>query len=142
MAWGQTLEYIESLPESTLHEFQALNAISPFTSEAQAYREGLTATLLYNSNVSKKSDAKSITDLFPYLNPETPDWLEDARVLQAKDILNSITCHGDLGNDNYTANIEHVYGKIREEIEMETCKKSPDIYVIRKLEKLIGNPNG
>ena len=87
------LEYIESLPEGVLNDFIALNTLTPFTPEAQSYREGLIATLLYNSNISNKKDAKSVTDLFNYIDSDTPEWLEDERVKKARTILTSISCH-------------------------------------------------
>jgi len=115
----------------------ALNTISPFTSDAQAYREGLIATLLYNNNISKKADAKSVTDLFPYLNTETPEWLEDDRVKEAKHILASIQCHS-MDKDKYLMNYKFICSKIEEEIDMELSKDRPDRYVITKLKQIIG----
>ena len=142
LIWGQPLEYIENLPESVLTEYMALNALSPFTHDAAAYREGLTATILYNNNATKKSEAKSVSDLFPYLSTETPDWLEDIRIKKAKSILASIQCHNIGDSANYTNNYNHICGKIREEIQMESNKNNPDMYVIDKLTQLIGDADG
>lgn len=123
-------------------EFQALNAISPFTYEAEAHRQGLIATLLYNQGAAKKSDVKSVGDLFPYLSGEVPEWCEDARVAQAKNLLNSIKCHSNMGSDTYASNAKFICGKIKEEIQMERKLSNPDIYVIDQLEQLIGDMDG
>lgn len=134
------IEYIESLPMSVLDEFTALNALSPFTHDAQAYREGLMTTLIYNNNVSKKSDAKSVQDLFPYLSGDTPEWIEDDRIKKAKDLLKSIQCHL-LDAETYEQNYSFIKHKIQEEISMEKTKPNPDKYVIDKLEGLIKESN-
>ncbi len=67
-----------------------LKVISLLTTQANAYREGLIATLLYNNNVQKKENLKSVEDLLPYLKNGTPDYLEDERVLKARDLLKRI----------------------------------------------------
>lgn len=131
------LEYIENLPEGVLNDFIALNTISPYTPEAQAYREGLMTTILYNSNASKKSETKSVTDLFPYLNTDTPEWLEDERVKKAKDLMTSIKCQASLNVDIYNDNLINIKQKIKEEISLERKKQIPDLYVISTLDNLI-----
>lgn len=130
------LEYIENLPESALNEFMALNTLSPFTHDAQAYREGLIATLLYNNNITKKKDAKSVEDLFPYLSDKTPEWVEDERVLKAKNLLKSICCHA-IDPDIYKSSFNEIKEKIIEEVEIEKSKDKPDRYVIDELQKLV-----
>lgn len=45
--------------------------------------------LMYNKD-RKRKDQKEITDLFPFLSEETPDFLEDEEVLLAKKIRKSI----------------------------------------------------
>lgn len=141
IAWGRPIEYVESLPSSTIAEFKALNIISPFTTDAQAYREGLIATLLYNRGATKKSNTKSLTDLFPYLSQGTPDWLEDERVLKAKSLLRSIELHR--GNpDLYKSNYNFIIDKIGEEIELLRTEDDVDHYTIKELTKIIGDSHG
>lgn len=133
LAWGQPIEYIESLDLDTLNEFKALNLISPFTHEAQAHREGLTATLIYNSTVTKKKDLKKVTDLFPYLDSTTPDYLEDEIVLKCRKAL--LSCGiGSMLNENM---YRDVIAAINVEIEEASNLDIPDQYRITELSKLI-----
>lgn len=141
LAWGRPLREIEELPASTLAEFKALNLISPFTEDAKAYREGLIATILYNKSCTKKSQTKSISDLFPYLSNEVPDFLEEPKVKKAKDIFKAIQLQR--GNKElYEASMAEFKGKIDEEIEILLTAKVPDQYTINKLRELIGGNNG
>lgn len=133
---GQPIEYIESMPEGLYYEYMALNIISPFTQDASAYREGLIATLLYNNNISKKSDAKTVEELLPYLCSGTPEFLEEEKVKKARQLLTSIKCQS-IDVDTYTANYEHIRSKIQEEIDIESKKDKPDQYTINELSKLI-----
>lgn len=141
IAWGRPIEYVESLPSSTIAEFKALNIISPFTPRAQAHREALIATLLYNQNITKKTKLKSVTDLFPYLDNETPDWLEDEKVSKAKKLIRSIDLHRS-NPELYTNNLATIHSKIREEIELHDPQTTDGQYVIRELTKLIEVDDG
>lgn len=114
----------------------ALNLISPFTTQSTAYREGLIATLLYNNNIGKKEHLKSVGDLFPYLEDGVPEYLEDERVIKAKNLLESIKVQS-LVQETYTKNYKFISNKIREEIEIEERKTRPDYYLINKLKELI-----
>ncbi|AGG58289.1 hypothetical protein NVP3058O_014 [Vibrio phage 3.058.O._10N.286.46.B8] len=141
IAWGRPLHEIENLPLSTITEFKALNLISPFTSDAQAYREGLIATLLYNKGCSKKSQTKTVSDLFPYLSSDTPEFLEDEKVLKAERILRTIALQR-ASPELYESSLTEFKTKVGEEIELLMAEKVPDMYVIRKLKKLIGDEDG
>jgi len=123
------------MPESVINEYMALNVISPFIYDAQSYREGLIATLLYNNNITKKSDSKSVSDLFPYLSNDIPEYLEDERIIKAKALMKSIRCHTI--TKTYQKSYDSVSKAIREEIQIEKKKNKPDIYVISKLEDII-----
>ena len=141
IAWGRPIHEIESLPMTTINEFKALNLISPFTGDAQAYREGLIATLLYNKGCTKSSQTKTVTELFPYLSSETPDFLEDEKILKAKSIVKSIGMQK--GNPElFESSMNEFKLKIGEEIELQKQAKQPDWYVIRELRKLIGDDDG
>lgn len=141
LAWGRPLHEIENLPISVVNEYKALNLISPFTNDAQAYREGLIATLLYNKGCTKSSQTKSVTDLFPYLSNKVPDYLEDDTVLKAKNILKAIGLQRSK-TDVFESSMAEFKTKVNEEIEMLKSEKQPDFYVIRELQKLIGDENG
>lgn len=122
-------------------EFKALNLISPFTTDAQAYREGLIATLLYNKGCSKKSQTKTVDELFPYLSSSTPEFLEDERVIKAKNILRAISLQKSK-KDLFESSMNEFVGKVKEEITILKSERVPDQYVIRELNKLIGDDNG
>lgn len=141
IAWGRPLHEIENLPLSTISEFKALNLISPFTTDAQAYREGLIATLLYNKGCSKSSQTKSVTELFPYLSSDTPEFLEDDKVLKARSILRSIGLQKEK-KELFESSMNEFVTKVGEEIELQKKAKEPDWYVIKELQKLIGGENG
>ena len=141
IAWGRPIEYVESLPSSVIAEFKALNIISPYTPEAQAHREGLIATLLYNKGCSKKTQMKTIPDLFPYLSRGTPDWLEDERVKKAKSIFKSIALQR--GNPElYESSMNELVTKVKEEIEIMEGMDEPDRHTINELQKIIGEDYG
>lgn len=131
------MEYVESLSPTTLAEYKALNIISPYTPDAQAYREGLIATMMYNKGCSKKSQTKTLYELFPYLDTETPDWLEDEKVIKAKRILKAISLQKDCP-DLYKASMDEFKEKIQEEIDILSQSDNPDNYTIGRLTKLIG----
>ena len=135
---GWTMEYIENLPESLIMEYMALNSLSPFTHDAQANRNGFLAAMLWNKDVSKKKDMKSAADIFPYLKPGTPEWLEDERVRKAKSLLKSAELHLTYGKDIYLSNVSYIKEKIIEEIKIEENKKNKaDKYLIKELKKLL-----
>jgi hypothetical protein len=133
LALSQPIEYIESLDLDTLNEFKALNIISPFTHDAQAWREGLMATLIYNNNVTKKKDLKKVSDLFPYLDPSTPDYLEDEIVLKCRKALTACNTGGMVNESMY----KDVLAAINVEIEEARNRDVPDQYRISELRKLI-----
>lgn len=137
IAWGRPLHEIENLPISTITEFKALNLISPFTGDAQAYREGLIATLLYNKGCTKSCQTKTVVELFPYLSNETPDFLEDDKVLKAKGISRSIGLQKN-NKELFESSMDEFIKKLEEEITIQKEAKQPDWYVIRELQKLIG----
>ena len=129
------------MPISVINEFKALNLISPFTTDAQAYREGLIATLLYNQGASKKSQTKTVSDLFPYLSNETPEFLEDERVIKAKRIFKAILLQKS-NSDLFESSMGEFNKKVREEIAILKAERVPDIYAIRELQKIIGEQDG
>ena len=139
IAWGQPIEYIESLDLDTLNEFKALNLISPFTHDAQAQREGLIATLIYNNNATKKQDLKKVSDLFPYLDQKTPEYLEDEIVIKCKKALASCSVAGMFDKQRHN----HVIAAIKVEIEEANNATPPDHYRVNELNKILqGGGNG
>lgn len=141
LAWGRPLHELENLPTKTIAEFKALNAISPFTHEAQSWREGLMCTIMYNQGATKKSQTKSVGELFPYLKTGLPDWIEDEVVLHAKRLVQSIASQS-LSPRTMEANLEFIRCKIREQIDSEMKEPVVDNYRIRKLTELLGDSDG
>jgi hypothetical protein len=131
LAWGQPLEYIESLPFEVISEFKALNAWSPFTPEREANQLGLIASMM-SHQVYKKG--KSATELFPYLQSGVPDFLEDERVAKARALIKNTTTAPE---QIRTKQLETITNAIRDEIEIERSSDSPDLYVIRQLTNMI-----
>lgn len=133
IATGWSLEYVESLSLNALNEFKALNLISPFVHDAQAHREGLIATLLYNQNVSKKKDLKSVSDLFPYLGKVDITQFDHPLVLECRQKLSACTVMGRL----HTGLYNKVKDAIRAEIDNERQSQSPDLQLISELDSLL-----
>jgi len=126
---------------STIAQFKALNILRPFTGDAERYELGMIASLIYNTNCSKKKDMKQPKDLFPFLDTKTPDWLEDERVLKAKKILMSISGH-KVSPELYEKSYNSIKKSILEEIEIIRDSDEPCEYTINKLSELIGEGNG
>ncbi|EIE5877571.1 hypothetical protein LDV99_004500 [Vibrio parahaemolyticus] len=117
---------MENWDLNIINEYRALNYLTPFTDDAQAYRDGLLLQFTYNQNLTKQKDMKLATDLLPYLKRE-PDWLEHELVKKAKQFIS-------LSNtDEMLAN---TLEKILEQVEMEREKPEPDKYLIAKLLEL------
>ncbi|EPN4965790.1 hypothetical protein BA746_00365 [Vibrio parahaemolyticus] len=117
---------MENWDLNIINEYRALNYLTPFTDDAQAYRDGLLLQFTYNQNLTKQKDMKLATDFLPYLKRE-PDWLEHELVKKAKQFIS-------LSNtDEMLAN---TLEKILEQVEIEREKPEPDKYLIAKLLEL------
>ncbi|WP_051563733.1 hypothetical protein [Enterovibrio calviensis] len=127
MKLGIPIFELEQWDLSVINEYKALNYISPFTDDAQAYRDGLQLQFMYNQNVSKKKDMKLATDFLPYLKPEQ-EWLEHELVKKAKKFIEM--CRSD-------EMLADTISKIKEQIEIEANEPSPDKYLITKLSELV-----
>ncbi|ENM2831978.1 hypothetical protein AB6Q85_002325 [Vibrio cholerae] len=122
---------LEEWDYNIIAEYKALNYLSPFTDEAQAYRDGLLLQFIYNQNISKKKDMRLATDLLPYLNQE-PEWIEHEIVKKAKQFINLSKTPQMLAD---------TLKKIQEQVDIELSKKEPDSYLITKLMQLIHKHN-
>ncbi|EDM66141.1 hypothetical protein PE36_00050 [Moritella sp. PE36] len=91
----------------------------------------MIASLLTHQVYKKGQPA---TELFPYLQPGVPDFLEDERVSKARKILNSTINMPDKLRES---NLKTFITAIKEEIQIEGDLDDPDYYVIRQLKKLI-----
>lgn len=120
------------MPLADFNAMMALNAIHPFTYDAQAEREGLLVTETLNQR--RKKQLKS-DQLFPYLSREIPDWLQDNRIVVAKELIKRHE-HGSKIRKQ-EPNFNYVRNLIEEEIEIESCKQKPDEIVVRELIKLL-----
>lgn len=137
IATGWTLEYIESLPESIISEYIALNSLMPFTHDAQAYRDGVTASILWNKDVQKKKDLRSPHEIYPYLKPGTPDWLKDELVKKLEGLIKSAEMRKMYSIDSYNVMINDIVIKTKEQIDIEKKATKIDFYRISELNKLI-----
>jgi hypothetical protein len=131
IAWGQKIEYVESLDSDTLLQFKALNIISPFTHDVASNERAMIASMLYNQNASKKSQMRSPTDLFPYISTNT-DFLEPELYIKARGILRSF----DASSPMYDSQINSFFSDITDTIEIELKRPDCDEYLIRKLRGL------
>lgn len=118
---------IEQWDWNVIHEYKALNYLSPFTEDAQAQRDGLLLQILYNQNISKKQNLKQAEELLPYLSKE-PEWLEHELVKKAKSFIKLSTSPEMLAD---------TLNKITEELKMELDKEEPDTFLVYKLIQLI-----
>lgn len=131
MKLGVPVFELEQWDLNVINEYKALNYLSPFTEDAQAYRDGLLLQFIYNQNITKKKDMKVATDLLPYLVQE-PEWLEHELIKKTKKILKS--CHSD-------GMLADVLNRIQEQVDIEKAKDSPDMYLITKLIELYNQHN-
>lgn len=134
IATGWTIDYIEELPESVLQEYMALNAISPFTHDAQAYRDGVVASFIFNKDVQKKKDLRSPEEIFPYLKQGLPEWAKDPVVNKAENLIKAVSLHS---GESYIAAMDKIKQSISEQIEIEKQQKVVDRYRVSELEKLL-----
>lgn len=133
---GWTIEYVESLPITTIRELQGLNQMSPFLYEEQSRREAIIATLIYNQKVTKKAHLKSVTDLFPYTKGGIPEEYEDEIVLKARRILNSISSMSNLTKGGNHAMDDFII-KVREQIKIEEESDALNMYRVRRLKQML-----
>lgn len=132
IAWSQPIEYIENLNLTTFQEMKALNLLRPFTNDVHLQQQGYIASLLFNQNARKKSDLKSATDLFPYLDTsKIPDYLEDPIVLKCKQAMKSVNSGGMFNKALYDSVTDAIKVEISESI------KDNDAYKLRELRKLL-----
>ncbi len=117
---------LEHWSANIIAEYKALNYLSPFTDDAEAYRDGLLLQFTYNQNVSKKKDLKTASDFLPYLNKHQ-EWFEHPKV---KDAIKFI------GLSKSKEMLANTLQAILEEIEIESKKTKPDSYLITKLRNL------
>ena len=129
---GWTLEYIDSLPKCDFNSMMALNCVEPFTHDISARREGLLITELFNSRRKKQM---KVSEMFPYLSDEPPEWLTDQSVKVAKML---ITRHeeGCLKRKEIPT-YSYIEPKIIEETEIERRKENPDRRKLNELNKLL-----
>lgn len=69
---------------------------------------------------------KLATDFLPYLN-SSPDWLEHEKVKKVKSLINN--CRSD-------EMLALLMNSVLEEIEIESEKDEPDVYLITKLTEI------
>ncbi|CAH7477253.1 hypothetical protein VCHA38O209_50279 [Vibrio chagasii] len=138
IAWGQPIEYIESLPMETLAEFKALNAWAPYTPEAALHQNAVIASML-SHKVYKKG--MSPTELFPFTSLDVPNFLEDEMLAHARNLIRSTM---DAPSQIRGAQLATIHNAIQEEIDMEKAKDDPDDYLLREYGKLLkkGAENG
>ncbi|KJR15236.1 hypothetical protein UF28_16350 [Vibrio parahaemolyticus] len=117
---------MENWDINIINEYRALNYLSPFTDDAQAYRDGLLLQFTFNQNITKRKDMKMYSDLLPYLKEE-PEWLEHSLVKKAKQFI-ELSSTPEMLADTLT--------KIQEQIQEEESREEKDSYLIHKLKDL------
>lgn len=120
------------MPVEEFNSYFALNILNPFTYDAAAERDGLLIAETFNSR--RKKQIKS-WELFPYLRPGTPEWLSDPLVQKARLIIQNVNNTAKITGQPPKLNFIH--NKIREEIQLESESKSPDLLKIKELKKLL-----
>ncbi len=132
VATGWTLDYIDSLSREDFDGMMALNYVEPFTHNISARREGLLVTEVMNSRRKKQL---KVSELFPYLSDEPPEWLMDQSVKVAKTLINR---HEEgCARRKQTPTYDFVQPKIIEEIELERKREEPNKLKIHELNKLL-----
>lgn len=98
-------------------------------------------TIMYNQGATKKSQTKTVSELFPYLRTGVPDWVEDDVVLHAKRLLHSIRSQS-MSPKIMEINMTFILDKIKDQINEEMNKPVIDNYRIMKLTELLGESDG
>ena len=129
---GWTLSDIDLLPIEQFNSYFALNILSPFTYDVQSEREGLLIAETVNQR--RKKQIRS-WDLFPYMKPGTPEWLSDPLVQKARTIIENVISVATMTKQE--PKLDFIHSKIREEIEIEAERASPNILKIKELKQLL-----
>jgi hypothetical protein len=117
---------LEQWPASLIQEYRALNIVSPFTQDAENWRDGIQIQMVRNQNVTKKQHYKTAEELLPYLQ-EYPEHLEHPTIKKVMGLVKS--CNG-------AQQLAELMKKVLEEIEIEEGKEDPDAYLISRLSEL------
>lgn len=97
--------------------------IEPFSNRAEAGRQALIAQILFNQNITKKSQFVPYTELFPYLQ-DNPSWLDDDRIKKAQKVLNTLQTEAQLSDFR---------SKIAEEYDIENTKEEKDKFYLKRI---------
>jgi len=91
------------LPYEKFLRLQQYYLDEPFGSQHETYRDGVIASILYNSNISKKENAKAPYDFF--------DSLPKPKQRSAQDPMFILEQMADLGNESAIAELDNMRGK-------------------------------
>ncbi|MGL6606616.1 hypothetical protein [Aeromonas hydrophila] len=100
--------------------------IEPFSNRSEAGRQALIAQILFNQNITKKSQFVPYTELFPYLQ-DNPSWLDDDRIKKAQKVLNTLQTEAQLSDFR---------SRIAEEFEIEDKNKDKDKFYLNRIRDL------
>lgn len=115
-----------------INDYRGYNIVKPFTKNVDQMMLGKIVEYLRNQNVTKEKDWVGLTELFPHMKGEIPEFMEHETVKEFRDAIK----HFPMLHEEA---IEEILGEMDTVIREEYGKGTEsDIYVIRKLSKLRG----